>query len=213
LGVTKVGRVGELEHLGGHRGVPLHDCRDVGGVRVGPRGHLRQLEVRARHRWESLEAPDDRSNRVAREDRLKITRSGKRGTQDRLVARFGQKLLRHGHRPQDGLSVGLARKNQPRSARVVLAHAGQELRTIHFRHPHVRHDDVEGCAPELLQCLLASGHEDHVPSCGPPALHRAPRLRCHGRDSSQYASLPRFLRSTTSDQRLLWGSGSCSERE
>jgi hypothetical protein len=146
----------------------LHDGRDVGGVRVGPRGHLRQLEVRARHRWESLEAPDDRSNRVAREDRLKITRSGKRGTQDRLVARFGQELLRHGHRPQDGLSVGLARKNQPRSARVVLAHAGQELRTIHFRHPHVRHDDVEGCAPELLQCLLASGHEDHVPS--PPLL-------------------------------------------
>src|SRR5579863_8845627 len=84
------------------------------------------------------------------------------------VTGLAEILVRYRDQAQHLIALRVAGEDDAHDIRPSLAHCLQELCTIHARHAHVGHDDVDGRPIELRDRLGGALHEDHLPAAALP---------------------------------------------
>ena len=59
--------------------------------------------------------------------------------------------------------LDMAGKNETDDMGMTLLDLGQQLGAVHFRHFHVRNDDIHGIIIKDCQSLLRAGRKGHIP--------------------------------------------------
>ncbi len=167
-------RIDHLHDLGGHAHVAAYDLahflqRIILGLQFAIDFHIQRRQTG--HRAHFGNHRQDR--RIAQQLPQCARTSPDLTFQRHGIARLGQMAMRHREQAQDGVAATLTREHHARDLGIALAHLFQQLRAVHLRHAHVRHDDVERFLCQAAQGFAATGGEFRPPFVSKRPKHAA----------------------------------------